>query len=58
MVSDGILTSFFSFPIGRNYILRTIMKKQKCTIEEAQSIFGLYANNEIETKRKKKLILF
>ncbi len=52
IVSDGILTSFFSFPIGRNYIIRKIMKKKSVSRDQAESLFKLYASNTLEKKTK------
>lgn len=52
MVTDGILTSFFSFPIGRNYIIRAIMKKNRVNKDQAESLFGLYTRGDMQESTK------
>lgn len=52
MVHDGILTSFFSFPIGRNYIMKKIMKAKNISKEQAESIFRLYVSGSLEEDKK------
>lgn len=55
VVTDGILTSFFSFPIGRNYILRAIMKNKKVNKDQAESIFSLYTSSEIDESKRNEI---
>jgi len=55
MVADGILTSFFSFPIGRNSIIRKIMKAMNISKNQAESLFTLFSSNVLEEKKKKEI---
>lgn len=52
MVTDGLLTSFFSFPVGRNSIFRAIAKNKNVSKDQAESLFGMYASGTLDEVQK------
>jgi len=55
LVRKGILLETFSFPLGRNFLLRRISAKTKSTLSEAESLNSLLSENAASPEEKKKL---
>ncbi len=55
LVSDGILSANISFPLGRNYILRTFKEKLKMTEEQISSALSMISSNTMSDTEKNRL---
>lgn len=57
LVRRGILIETFSFPLGRNFLIRRIASGQKRTISEAESLNSLLLEDSLSMESKEKLSL-
>lgn len=50
LVEDNVMTANYSFPLGRDLIIRLIAKKSKVSSEIAESILRMYLSSKLEPK--------
>lgn len=55
IVNNGILVATISFPMGKNYIIRSIVKELNKTESEARSLFAMMISGTISQGEKLKL---
>lgn len=55
IVNNGILVATISFPMGKNYIIRSIVKELNKTESEARSLFAMMISGTISEGEKLKL---
>lgn len=52
VVTNGILVATISFPVGKNYIIRSIVKNFNKSEQDARTMFSMLANGTISNEEK------
>ena len=53
---DGTLVDTLSFPLGKNFLIRTLASELQTVPEEALSMFGLYVKNKTTNTSRRKML--